>query len=126
VRALAVLVAAATPLVRVAGAASPRPQSNASGAPPGVAASALHGPLIIRNVAWDSVRVEVRVGTASDCEQNMLVGVRTLRRGRSWGIWSPMPICWRREHTPGPRFTGIWDKWDVKLIPVGVTMRVHP
>src|SRR5688572_4151722 len=40
------------------------------------------GTLIIRNVMFDSVRIEVRIGPSNNCEMNPMVGVRKLRKGR--------------------------------------------
>lgn len=59
------------------------------------------GKLEIRNGQWDAVRVEVRAGTAKNCDMNPLVGVRILARARAWVIASAGELCWRREANPG-------------------------
>lgn len=59
------------------------------------------GKLEIRNGQWDAVRVEVRAGTAKNCDMNPLVGVRILARARAWEIASTSELCWRREANPG-------------------------
>lgn len=88
--------------------------------------AAERGRLIIRNVAWDSVRVEVRIGGATDCESNSLVGVHAIQRGRSWAISTDKRICWRREESPGGRPTGMWTGWAHRKISPGQVERVHP
>ena len=88
--------------------------------------SAERGKLVIRNVAWDSVRVEVRIGGATDCELNSLVGVHSILRGRSWAISTDKRICWRRERSPGGRPTAIWTGWSQRKLPPGRVERAHP
>jgi hypothetical protein len=66
--------------------------------------------LSLRNLRWDAVRVEVRLGTAGDCDLNELAGVRTLQKGQTWAVVSDVPVCWRREATPGA-LGALWTPW---------------
>jgi hypothetical protein len=110
--ALLLLGAARTPLAA-------RVVDFASGPPQGGQQRIAPGKLVIRNIAWDSVRVEVRVGGAQDCELNPSLGVHQLRRGRSWAIASVHAICWRRERSPGGRLTGMWTGWTRMMVTPG-------
>lgn len=83
------------------------------------------GRLEIRNSQWDLVRVEVRAGSAKNCDLNSLVGMRKLARGRAWEIASKHDVCWRREVNPGQvrsPFTG-WQR--MKPVP-GQRRAVQP
>jgi hypothetical protein len=86
--------------------------------------SANQGRLIIRNIAWDVVRIEVRIGRSTDCEQNPAVGVRALKRGRSWSIASARNICFRREQSPGRATPIAWTPWMRKTVPKGTSIKV--
>jgi hypothetical protein len=59
------------------------------------------GALILKNTAFDSVRVEVRVGPSNDCASNALAGVIQLQRHQRWAIATGDVVCWRREVRPG-------------------------
>ena len=72
--------------------------------------AALDGRVVLRNITWDSVRVEVRVGDAPTCDDSSLLGVATLERGHAWGIAASDAVCWRRELTPG-HMEGLWTAW---------------
>ena len=72
--------------------------------------AARDGRVVLRNVTWDSVRVEVRVGAAPACDDNSLLGVAMLTRGRAWAIAASDAVCWRREFTPG-HMDGLWTAW---------------
>jgi len=75
------------------------------------------GTLIIRNVMFDSVRVEVRIGPSNNCEMNPMVGVRKLRKGRAWGVKSDRGVCWRRELSPGSSASNAWTDWSRRVVP---------
>lgn len=68
------------------------------------------GRVVLRNVLWDSVRVEVRVGGSLDCDRNVLVGVKSLARGRAWAVTTDQTVCWRRDLVPNQP-TGGWTAW---------------
>ncbi len=82
--------------------------------------------LVVHNAFWDSVRIELRVGKLAACENNTLVGERHIRRGRSWGVTSTEPLCWRREQAPGTRFAGVWSSWSKVSVRPGQIHRVNP
>ena len=74
--------------------------------------------LILRNVRWETVQVEARLGPATDCAANPSVGTRTLRRGQRWAfVDRPGAIvCWRRERVPGEAAQG-WTDWTHAAMP---------
>jgi hypothetical protein len=90
---------AALALVVIAGRAVPAQaqQQPAQGQPTPRADGRLpqHPQLTLRNDTRDSVRVELRVGSAADCAQNGPAITRVIPPGRSWIIASPRSICWR-------------------------------
>lgn len=68
--------------------------------------------LHLRNTRWAAVKVEVRLGTADSCDQNTDVWVRTLQKGQVWAVVGDVPVCWRREATPGSAAaTTVWATW---------------
>jgi hypothetical protein len=69
------------------------------------------GTLVLYNARWDSVQVEVSIGTSIQCVDNASVGTRTLRRNQRWAVVSGSVICWRREVVPGNSGRG-WTAWD--------------
>jgi hypothetical protein len=71
--------------------------------------------LTLTNPAWDSVRVEVRSGVEDDCSSNALVGILWLKRDRVWAIRSDVPVCWRREQTPGAG-DDLWAAWRRRVL----------
>lgn len=71
--------------------------------------------LTLTNAAWDSVQVEVRSGVADDCSSNALVGILWLKRDRVWAIRSDVPVCWRREQTPGAG-DDLWAAWRRRVL----------
>ena len=75
------------------------------------------GTLIIRNVAFDSVRIEVRIGASNNCEMNPMVGVRKLRKGRAWAVKADRGVCWRRELSPGSSAKNAWTDWSRRVVP---------
>lgn len=80
------------------------------------------GRVVLRNVLWDSVRVEVRVGESLDCDRNALVGVKTLLRGRAWAVTTDQAVCWRRSLAPNePR--SAWTAWTRRRIPAAQQVR---
>jgi len=81
------------------------------------------GRVIIQNLGWDSIRVEVRVGRFADCERNALVGMHVLKRRRAWGISSDTPVCWRRERSMG-HFSGMWMPWTRRAVTPDQLIRV--
>ncbi len=83
------------------------------------------GRLLINYPGFDSVRVEVRVGEAADCNRNPRAGLRYLKRGRTWSIHTDQTICWRREESPGRQFTGLWTAWKKRKIPPGRSERAE-
>jgi hypothetical protein len=84
------------------------------------------GRLILRNITWESVRVDVRIGKDTNCEMNASAGERVLRRGRVWAISSSLPICWRRELAPGGRATRAWTPWTRRIVPPGRSEKTTP
>ena len=68
------------------------------------------GQVLVRNRAWDSVRVEMRAGPSEECDENALVAVRTLKRGRRWKVFTDDNLCWRREMNPNNPTTE-WTPW---------------
>ena len=84
------------------------------------------GALMIKNVVFDSVRIEIRVGPSTNCETNSLVGVRTLRRGRTWAVRSDRGVCWRREQSPGSSATNAWTNWTRRVVPSRAEVVVTP
>jgi len=69
------------------------------------------GRLILRNAAFDSVRVEVRLGNSDRCEENMALAARTLKRGKAWLISvEPATVCWRIKPRP-TEFDVSWTQW---------------
>ena len=82
------------------------------------------GTLVIRNVMFDSVRIEIRIGPSSDCEMNPQVGVRKLRKGRAWAVKSDAGVCWRREQSPGSSATNSWTAWTRRVVPERAEVKV--
>jgi hypothetical protein len=78
------------------------------------------GTLLLRNATWDSVRVEVRAGTAADCDamSPSAGATRLLRRGRTWTIVTDKAVCWRRESDPAAP-TGAWTTWTRRALAPG-------
>jgi len=68
------------------------------------------GQINLVNTHWDSVQIELRIGTSEQCQLNPTAGVRTLPRGRVWAVVGEAVVCWRRETTPGAR-DGQWTPW---------------
>ena len=82
------------------------------------------GTLIIRNIMFDSVRIELRIGPSNNCEMNPLVGVRKLRKGRAWAVKSARGVCWRRESSPGHSGTNAWTEWSRRVVPARAEVRI--
>ena len=64
--------------------------------------------LRILNTTSDTLRVEIRVGSSSRCDDVRATAVRVLPPGRSWLVAADHPICWRRALGGGavvPRWT---------------------
>jgi hypothetical protein len=95
-------------------------------APPVQGQGKKQGQLVLRNVAWESVRIDVRIGKASNCEMNSPVGEKALRKGRVWAISSDLPICWRRELAPNGRASGGWTPWTRRIITPGKVEKATP
>jgi hypothetical protein len=74
--------------------------------------------LVLRNTRFDSVRVELRAGPAEDCENSRVLAVRSVPRGRAWGITTDQPICWRRVEDP-TRATSAWGPWNRRSLAPG-------
>jgi hypothetical protein len=68
------------------------------------------GTLVLRNTQADSMRVEVRVGSSTDCAASRTAGTRTLKRNQRWEVVTARVICWRREAEPGNAASG-WTAW---------------
>lgn len=121
--ALALAVTAARPGYGQPPASSP--PSTVGLSPAGPAGSALgaseRGRVVLFNASVQRVRVEVRVGSAERCEENPLVAVRTLHRGRRWTVRTQEPVCWRREQVPGDA-SGTWTPWARRTVG---TRQVH-
>ncbi len=66
--------------------------------------------LNLHNLQWDAVTVEVRLGSADNCDLNELAAIRPLRKGQTWAVVSDVPVCWRREATPGA-LVALWTTW---------------
>jgi hypothetical protein len=73
------------------------------------------GRLLLRNTLYDSIRVEVRAGTATDCAQNVLLGSFWIKRARTWSIRTASTLCWRREQTPGAGLP-VWTAWAIRTV----------
>ena len=72
----------------------------------------LAGQLNLHNDQWDAVQVEVRIGAAGSCDLNTAAWVRTLHKGQTWAVVATVPVCWRREATPGgATLTTAWTAW---------------
>lgn len=112
-------------ILTASAAASPVVAERGRGTSPRVVQQA-GGRLVLRNLAWDSVRVEVRVGNSANCEMNAMAGERILRRGRVWAISAAQPICWRRERSPGHGAVEAWTPWARRAIPPGGMERASP
>ena len=91
---------------------------------PGRPAAPEPGTLVIRNIMWESVRIEVRIGPSANCEMNPLVGVRSLRKGRAWAVKSERGVCWRRERAPGSSARNAWTDWSRRVVPSRATVRI--
>jgi hypothetical protein len=100
--------------------AAPLSRSAAQGPPP----RRDPGTLVIRNVMFDSVRVEIRIGPSDTCEMNPQVGVRKLRKGRAWAVKSDRGVCWRRELSPGSSATNAWTEWSRRVVPARAEVRI--
>jgi hypothetical protein len=74
--------------------------------------------LVLRNTRFDSVRVELRAGPEGECESSRVLAVRTVPRGRAWGITTDQPICWRRVEDP-TRATSDWGPWNRRTLAPG-------
>lgn len=82
------------------------------------------GTLVLRNVRWDRVRIDARLGSSADCGANPSVGVRTLRRDRGWAFVSGKVVCWRREVVPGDSTQG-WTDWEQVRVPAATRREVE-
>ncbi len=81
------------------------------------------GHLVLHNSAYDSVRVEARLGAAPSCEANPSLGVFLLQRDRAWAIAFDQTICWRREQNPAQP-TGTWTAWSSQTVAAGATVDI--
>ncbi|MGQ0646688.1 MAG: hypothetical protein ACT4P7_03895 [Gemmatimonadaceae bacterium] len=72
------------------------------------------GELRIVNATPDSIRVELRIGPNLACDQNPLVGVRTLDGGKRWTVRATRPLCYRFLRDPARSST--WSGW-VRRVP---------
>jgi hypothetical protein len=73
------------------------------------------GTLVLRNALADSVRVEVRLGSSTDCAAGRSVGTKTLKPNQRWEVVSARVICWRREAVPGNAARG-WTAWSTAQV----------
>lgn len=53
--------------------------------------------LTLRNTTKDTLRVELRLGAATDCAANPLATLQLVPPGRDWLIATKRVICWRRQ-----------------------------
>jgi hypothetical protein len=67
------------------------------------------GELRIVNTTPDSIRVELRIGPNLACDQNPLVGVRTLDGGKRWTVRATRAFCYRFLRDPARSST--WSAW---------------
>jgi hypothetical protein len=73
------------------------------------------GQLVLRNGSWNTVQVEVRLGTAASCDLNDSAGIRTLKQGQTWEVVVEGTVCWRRELNPGSG-DGQWTSWQSRQV----------
>lgn len=67
--------------------------------------------LRLQDSSWSQIRVEVRVGSGSDCNALGSLGVHLLQKGQQWAVQFDDPvICWRRDQTPGDP-SSTWATW---------------
>lgn len=77
-----------------------------------------NGQITLLNATADSVRVELRVGDATDCSQNPVAAVKLVPPGRSWLIAALHPVCWRRS-SPSRAAGKEWNPWQRNALAVG-------
>ena len=83
-----------------------------------------HTQITLQNATKDTVRVELRIGTASYCEANTTTATQVLPPGQGWLIATTRPLCWRRlinEHRPGDG----WTPWSRHVLAVGQRLQVR-
>jgi hypothetical protein len=73
--------------------------------------------LTLLNGTKDTVKIELRIGAATDCGLNPVAAVQLLPPGRSWLIATPRPICWRR--TDAYQAAGGAGSWHRQVLAVG-------
>ena len=74
------------------------------------------GIVTFRNTTWDSVQVEIRIGTTTSCDLDAALAVRTLRRDEAWAVVADGVVCWRREASPGAPSLS-WTAWQSRTVP---------
>jgi len=79
--------------------------------------------VVLRNALWDSVRVELRAGPAAACDENPVLAVRTVGRGRAWGLTTDQPVCWRRAADPDAPASA-WSAWTRRVLTGGTKVSV--
>ena len=66
------------------------------------------GLLKLTNTTTDSIRIELRVGRDTDCDQNTYSTSRMLAAGKSWFIRSDLAVCFRVQRD---RQSPTWSGW---------------
>jgi hypothetical protein len=74
------------------------------------------GGVALRNTSWDSIQVEIRLGTTTNCDLDPALAVRTLRRNEAWAVVANGVVCWRREASPGATPL-VWTAWQSRSVP---------
>lgn len=79
-----------------------------------------NGQITLRNATSDSVRVELRIGDAGDCDKTPVAAEKLVPPGRSWLIAAIHPICWRRATEASARASRPeWMPWHRHVLAVG-------
>lgn len=117
------LTLTATALASLTLLAAPKSSHPLSGEARVLAQSAA-GTLILRNVRWERVVVEARIGTSTDCAANAAIGTRTLLLNQSWAFVADGIICWRREQVPSDR-SRAWTSWSQARAPAATRRQVQ-
>ncbi len=78
--------------------------------------------LNLRNSRWDAVKVEIRLGTADNCDLDTDAWVHTLRRAQTWAVVADVPVCWRREAAPGTALITTWSAWQRPALAPGAVV----
>ena len=64
--------------------------------------------LKLTNTRTDSIRIELRVGRNTDCDQNTYSTSRMIGAGKSWFIRSDLAVCFRVQRDRG---SSAWSAW---------------